>query len=325
MNPSVVSIAPMMDWTDRHCRYFYRLMSNNTQLYSEMITAKAILNGDKNRLLDFNASENPLTLQLGGSEPREMASCSLIAQNWGYDEVNINVGCPSDRVLSGSFGACLMKEPDLVASCVESMVDKCDIPVTVKCRIGIDDMESYDQLTDFITRIHNKGCEHFIIHARKAWLQGLSPKENRTIPPLNYPWVYQLKRDFPKLKITINGGIENCNDANIHLKYVDGVMLGRSVYHNPFLLREIENSIFANKNPALNREEVLKKYIVYIKEQIKVGVPIRSMTRHILGLYHGEINAKLFRRMLSGKTVELVHLNDWLKFKKNSATEIKSV
>lgn len=325
MNPSVVSIAPMMDWTDRHCRYFYRLMSNNTQLYTEMITAKAILNGDKNRLLDFNASENPLTLQLGGSEPREMASCSLIAQNWGYDEVNINVGCPSDRVLSGSFGACLMKEPDLVASCVESMVDKCDIPVTVKCRIGIDDMESYDQLTDFITRIHNKGCEHFIIHARKAWLQGLSPKENRTIPPLNYPWVYQLKRDFPKLKITINGGIENCNDANIHLKYVDGVMLGRSVYHNPFLLREIENSIFANKNPALNREEVLKKYIVYIKEQIKVGVPIRSMTRHILGLYHGEINAKLFRRMLSGKTVELVHLNDWLKFKKNSATEIKSV
>ncbi|MBT5548721.1 MAG: tRNA dihydrouridine(20/20a) synthase DusA, partial [Gammaproteobacteria bacterium] len=206
MNPSLVSIAPMMDWTDRHCRYFYRLISKNTQLYTEMITAKAILNGDKNRLLDFNAQENPLTLQLGGSDPSEMAKCALIAQEWGYDEVNINVGCPSDRVFSGSFGACLMKEPDLVASCVESMIDNCNIPVTVKSRIGIDDMESYEQLSDFIMRIHNKGCQHFIIHARKAWLQGLSPKENRTIPPLNYPWVYQLKKDFPQLKITINGG-----------------------------------------------------------------------------------------------------------------------
>ena len=238
MNPSLVSIAPMMDWTDRHCRYFYRLISKNTQLYTEMITAKAILNGDKNRLLDFNAQENPLTLQLGGSDPSEMAKCALIAQEWGYDEVNINVGCPSDRVFSGNFGACLMKEPDLVASCVESMIDNCNIPVTVKSRIGIDDMESYEQLSDFIMRIHNKGCQHFIIHARKAWLQGLSPKENRTIPPLNYPWVYQLKKDFPQLKITINGGIENCSEVKKHLDYVDGVMLGRSVYHNPFLLRE---------------------------------------------------------------------------------------
>ena len=324
MNSSAVSIAPMMDWTDRHCRYFYRLLSKNTQLYTEMITAKAILNGDKNRLLDFNAEENPLTLQLGGSDPSEMAKCALIAQDWGYDEVNINVGCPSDRVLSGSFGACLMKEPDLVASCVESMIDKCDIPVTVKSRIGIDDMEGYEQLSDFITRIHNKGCQHFIIHARKAWLQGLSPKENRTIPPLNYPWVYQLKKDFPQLKITINGGIENCNDIKNHLAYVDGAMLGRSVYHNPYLLREIDESIFGNKKKPLDREQVLKKYMNYIKQQIKIGVPIRSMTRHILGLYHGESNAKLFRRLLSGKTVELEYLNDWLKFKKNSSTEVKS-
>jgi len=322
MNSSAVSIAPMMDWTDRHCRYFYRLLSKNTQLYTEMITSKAILNGDKNRLLDFNAEENPLTLQLGGSDPSEMAKCALIAQNWGYDEVNINVGCPSDRVLSGSFGACLMKEPDLVASCVESMIDKCDIPVTVKSRIGIDDMESYEQLSDFITRIHNKGCHHFIIHARKAWLQGLSPKENRTIPPLNYPWVYQLKKDFPQLKVTINGGIENCNEIKNHLDYVDGVMLGRSVYHNPYLLREIDESIFGNKNNLLDREQVLKKYIDYISQQIKIGVPIRSMTRHILGLYHGESNAKLFRRLLSGKTVELEHLYDWLNFKKNSLTEV---
>jgi tRNA-dihydrouridine synthase A len=323
MNSLAVSVAPMMDWTDRHCRYFYRLLSKNTQLYTEMITAKAILNGDKNRLLDFNAGENPLTLQLGGSDPKEMAKCALIAQEWGYDEVNINVGCPSDRVLSGSFGACLMKEPDLVASCVESMIDKCDIPVTVKSRIGIDDMESYDQLTDFITRIHNKGCQHFIIHARKAWLQGLSPKENRTIPPLNYPWVYQLKRDFPQLIVTINGGIESCDEVKGHLDQVDGVMLGRSVYHNPFLLRDIEASIFGNDKNLLDREQILKKYMTYISQQIKVGVPIRSMTRHILGLYHGESNAKLFRRMLSGKTVELEHLNDWLKFKKNSATETK--
>ena len=323
MNSLAVSVAPMMDWTDRHCRYFYRLLSKNAQLYTEMITAKAILNGDKNRLLDFNAGENPLTLQLGGSNPKEMAKCALIAQEWGYDEVNINVGCPSDRVLSGSFGACLMKEPDLVASCVESMIDKCDIPVTVKSRIGIDDMESYDQLTDFITRIHNKGCQHFIIHARKAWLQGLSPKENRTIPPLNYPWVYQLKRDFPQLIVTINGGIESCDEVKGHLDQVDGVMLGRSVYHNPFLLRDIEASIFGNDKNLLDREQILKKYMTYISQQIKVGVPIRSMTRHILGLYHGESNAKLFRRMLSGKTVELEHLNDWLKFKKNSATETK--
>ena len=324
MNSSAVSVAPMMDWTDRHCRYFYRLLSKNTQLYTEMITAKAILNGDKNRLLDFNAVENPLTLQLGGSDPIEMAKCALIAQDWGYDEVNINVGCPSDRVLSGSFGACLMKEPDLVASCVESMIDKCDIPVTVKSRIGIDDMESYEQLVDFITRVHSKGCYHFIIHARKAWLQGLSPKENRTIPPLNYSWVYQLKKDFPQLKITINGGIENCNEVKNHLDYVDGVMLGRSVYHNPFLLREVDELIFDNKKKFLDREQVLIKYMDYIKRQIKLGVSMRSMTRHILGLYHGESNAKLFRRLLSGKTVELEHLNDWLKFKKNSLTEVKS-
>jgi len=325
MNSSAVSIAPMMDWTDRHCRYFYRLISKNAHLYTEMITAKAILNGDKNRLLDFNACENPLTLQLGGSDPAEMAKCSLIAKDWGYDEVNINVGCPSDRVVSGSFGACLMKEPDLVASCVESMIDKCDIPVTVKSRIGIDDMESYEQLVDFIMRVNNKGCQHFIIHARKAWLKGLSPKENRTIPPLNYPWVYQLKKDFPQLKITINGGIENCNEVKNHLDHVDGVMLGRSIYHNPFLLREIETSIFGNKKNLLNREQILRKYMDYIGQEIKVGVPIRSMTRHILGLYHARSNAKLFRRFLSGKTVELEHLNNWLDFKKNSSTEINSV
>ena len=324
MNSSLVSIAPMMDWTDKHCRYFYRLISKNVQLYTEMITTKAILRGDKNRLLDFNAIENPLVLQLGGSDPKEMAACALIAQDWGYDEVNINVGCPSDRVLSGSFGACLMKEPNLVAQCVESMTDKCEIPVTVKHRIGIDDMESYGELSDFVFQISNKGCQHFIVHARKAWLKGLSPKENRTIPPLNYSWVYQLKKDFPSLKITINGGIESCEDVKKHLELVDGVMMGRSIYHNPFLLREIDKTIFDENNSLIDREQILKKYMTYIEKQSQNGVPIRSMTRHILGIYHGEANAKLFRRLLSGKIVGLDQLNDWFDFKKNSSTEIKS-
>ena len=324
IDSSAVSIAPMMDWTDRHCRYFYRLLSKNTQLYTEMITSKAILRGDKNRLLDFNASEHPLTLQLGGSDPKEMAECAQIAQKWGYDEVNINVGCPSDRVHSGSFGACLMKEPDLVAACVESMIEKCDIPVTVKSRIGIDDMESYDELSDFVSRINSKGCKHFIIHARKAWLQGLSPKENRTIPPLNYPWVYELKKDFPQIQITINGGITSCLEIKSHLDYVDGVMLGRAVYNNPFLLSEVDSDIFSEKKNPINREQILKIYMVYMTEQLKIGVPIRSMTRHILGLYHGETNAKLFRRLLSGKVVEFNHLNEWLDFKINSLTDNKS-
>ena len=324
MNHSLVSIAPMMDWTDKHCRYFYRLISKNVQLYTEMITTKAILRGDKNRLLDFNDGENPLVLQLGGSDPKEMAECAIIAEDWGYDEVNINVGCPSDRVLSGSFGACLMKEPKLVAQCVAAMIERCGIPITVKHRIGIDDMESYDQLSDFVSLISQKGCQHFIVHARKAWLTGLSPKENRTIPPLNYPWVYQLKKDFPKLKFTINGGIETCQDIAGHLDQVDGVMLGRSIYHNPFLLEQIEVEIFKSKESTLDREHILRQYMSYIAEQSKLGVPVRSMSRHILGLYHGEANAKLFRRLLSGKVVELDQLNDWLDFKKNSSTEIKS-
>ena len=314
MDSCKVSVAPMMDWTDKHCRYFFRLLSACTQLYTEMITSKAILRGDKNRLLDYNSSEHPLVLQLGGSDPKEMAQCAHIAKQWGYDEVNINVGCPSDRVLSGSFGACLMKEPDLVASCVESMIDASDIPVSVKSRIGIDDMESYNRLSDFVARIHKKGCQHFIIHARKAWLQGLSPKENRTIPPLKYPWVYQLKRDFPQLKITLNGGVTECNEVIKHLDHVDGVMLGRAIYHQPYLLADIDSKVFGIKGIFRTREQVLVDYMSYIKSQLKQGVPIRAMTRHILGLYHGQNNAKFFRRLLSGKTVELSHLDEWFKF-----------
>lgn len=316
MDSCKVSVAPMMDWTDKHCRYFFRLLSACTQLYTEMIISKAILRGDKNRLLDYNSSEHPLVLQLGGSDPKEMAQCAHIAKQWGYDEVNINVGCPSDRVLSGSFGACLMKEPDLVASCVESMIDASDIPVSVKSRIGIDDMESYNRLSDFVARIHKKGCQHFIIHARKAWLQGLSPKENRTIPPLKYPWVYQLKRDFPQLKITLNGGVTECNEVVKHLDHVDGVMLGRAIYHQPYLLADIDSKVFGKKGIFRTREQALVDYMTYIKNQLKQGVPIRAMTRHILGLYHGQNNAKFFRRLLSGKTVELSHLDEWLEFTK---------
>jgi len=312
-----VSVAPMMDWTDKHCRYFYRLLSQYTQLYTEMITSKAILKGDNNRLLDYNAVEHPLVLQIGGSDPVEMADCAVIAKRWGYDAVNINVGCPSDRVMSGSFGACLMREPDLVASCVESMIEACDIPVSVKSRIGIDEMETYDELSDFVYRIHKKGCQHFIIHARKAWLHGLSPKQNRTIPPLNYPWVYQIKKDFPRLKITINGGITNTKEVLNHLKRVDGVMLGRAIYNEPFTLTEIDSHVFGVSGAKKSREKIVIEYIKYIERQHKLGVPVRAMTRHILGLYHGQKNAKMFRRLLSGNTVDLSHLNEWLNFANN--------
>jgi tRNA-dihydrouridine synthase A len=312
-----VSIAPMMDWTDKHCRYFYRLLSQCTQLYTEMITSKAILKGDKNRLLDYNAVEHPLVLQIGGSDPVEMAECAVIAKNWGYDEVNINVGCPSERVMLGSFGACLMREPDLVASCVESMSEACDIPVSVKSRIGIDEMESYEQLSDFVYRIHKKGCQHFIIHARKAWLQGLSPKQNRTIPPLNYPWVYQIKKDFPRLKITINGGINNIKEVLKHLERVDGVMLGRAIYNQPFTLTEIDSHVFGISDTVRSREEIVIEYMKYIETQHKLGVPVRAMTRHILGLYHGQRNAKMFRRLLSRNNVDLSQLRGWLNFTNN--------
>lgn len=312
------SVAPMMDWTDRHCRYFHRLLSKNVQLWSEMITAKAILFGDKNRLLDFDNSEHPLVLQLGGSNPSEMAAAAKIAQDWGYDEVNINAGCPSDRVQSGSFGACLMQTPDTVADCISAMRAVVDIPVSVKSRIGVDDMESYEELSDFINTVQKAGCERFIIHARKAWLKGLSPKQNRNVPPLNYAWVYQIKHDFPSLFIAINGGVVDMQSAGQHLQIVDSVMLGRIAYHQPYLLTKIDNFI-AQKDfiikkdlDIINREQVLLDFITYMKIQHQKGVPIRAMTRHILGLYHGQSNAKKFRQLLSGKTVEFKHLYKWL-------------
>ncbi len=306
----------MMDWTDRHCRYFHRLMSKHTQLWTEMVTAKAIIHGDKNRLLDFNAQEHPLVLQLGGSDPLEMSKSAKIAQDWGYDEININVGCPSDRVQSGSFGACLMQTPKVVAHCVNDMKQVIDVPVSVKSRIGVDDMESYDELCHFIETISSAGCDNFVVHARKAWLQGLSPKENRSVPPLNYNWVYQLKQDFPQLTIGINGGIMTLDQALSHLEYVDNVMLGRAVYHQPYLLCDVDHRIYQQNPSRISREQVLLDFIEYMKIQVKESVPIRSMTRHILGLYHGQKNAKQFRRLLSGKTVEFSHLYEWLDSEK---------
>ncbi len=306
------SVAPMMDWTDRHCRYFYRLMSKHTQLWTEMVTAKAIIYGDQNRLLDYDAQEHPLVLQLGGSDPKEMAVAAKVGQDWGYDEININVGCPSDRVQSGSFGACLMQTPHIVAQCIESMGEVIDIPLSVKSRIGVDDMESYEELTNFIEIVSASGCHNFVIHARKAWLKGLSPKENRSVPPLNYDWVYQLKRDFPKLTIGINGGISSISEANEHLKHVDNTMLGRAVYHQPYLLTEVDQAIYQKSNSVISREQVLLDFIEYMKIQQTNSVPIRSMTRHILGLYHAQSNAKKFKRLLSGKLVEIAHLYEWL-------------
>ena len=307
------SVAPMMDWTDRHCRYFYRLMSKDAQLWTEMVTAKAIIHGDKNRLLDYDAQEHPLVLQLGGSDPKEMAIAAKVGQDWGYDEININVGCPSDRVQSGSFGACLMQTPDTVAQCIESMGEVVDIPLSVKSRIGVDDMENYEELTNFINIVSKAGCQNFVVHARKAWLKGLSPKENRTVPPLNYDWVYQLKRDFSELTIGINGGIMSLAEVSDHLEFVDNAMLGRAAYHQPYILAGVDQALYQKKHPVITREEVLLDFIEYMKIQHTNSVPIRSMTRHILGLYHAQPNAKKFKRLLSGKVVEIGHLYEWLE------------
>ena len=306
----------MMDWTDRHCRYFHRLLSNKAQLYTEMITDQAIIHGDKQRLLDYSDQEHPIAIQLGGSNPTSMAAAAKVAEDWGYDEININVGCPSDRVQSGSFGACLMQTPKVVAQCVEAMgsvVDK--TPITVKSRIGVDDMESFEALVDFVDIISKAGCQSFIIHARKAWLQGLSPKENRSVPPLNYDWVYEIKRLYPQLNIGINGGIMDIDSAKQHLLSVDSVMLGRAVYHQPYLLAEVDEKIYGQNGAIKSREQVLLQFIKYMQIQVEQAVPVRSMTRHILGLYHGEPNAKMFRRLLSGKVVEIAHLYEWLEYK----------
>ena len=292
-----LSVAPMMDWTDRHCRYFHRILSPSSLLYTEMVTTGALVYGDRQRFLLRDDFEQDVALQLGGSDSVAMAESAKFAQDAGFQQVNINVGCPSDRVQNGRIGACLMSEPDLVAQCVAEMNERVDIPVTVKTRIGIDDKDSFDFLLDFVGAVSVAGCDEFIIHARKAILKGLSPKENRTIPPLNYERVYRLKEEFPSLRITINGGINSVDGVKQHLALLDGVMIGREAYHNPFFLAHIERQIF-NK-PSVTRVEVLEHFMPYIERQLTLGVSLQNMTRHILGLFAGQPGGKHWRRYLS--------------------------
>lgn len=295
----LIAVAPMLDWTDRHYRYFIRLLSRHTLLYTEMVTTGAILRGDRERLLAHDPAEYPLALQLGGSDPAELARCARIATDWGYDEINLNVGCPSDRVQSGRFGACLMAEPDLVAACVAAMRAATDLPVTVKTRIGIDERDSYQELADFVRRVAAGGCTVFIVHARKAWLSGLSPKENREIPPLRYEVVHQLKRDFPELTIVLNGGLTTLEQVTEQLRQADGVMIGRAAYENPYLLAEVDRRFFGSSASPPNRHQVVRALLPYLEERLRAGTPLQCMTRPILGLFQGIPGARAWRRVLS--------------------------
>lgn len=293
------TLAPMMEWSTSDCRTFWRLLTKKAVLYSEMVTTGALLHGDKARFLDYNACEHPLALQLGGSNPKDLAECSKIAEDWGYDEVNLNCGCPSDRVQNGMIGACLMAEPDLVAECIAAMQNAVKIPVTIKHRIGIDDMEDYEGMVKFVGTIAATGCTTFIVHARKAWLKGLSPKENREIPPLQYEKVYRLKQEFPHLEIIINGGITTLEQSKQLLEHVDGVMVGREAYANPYLLAEVDQAIYGVSRSPVSREEVMEGFMDYCQEQLSRGTRLNHLTRHILGLYQGLPGARQFRRILS--------------------------
>ena len=303
----------MMDWTDRHCRYFHRLLSARAVLYSEMVTADAVIHGDRDRLIGFDATGHPVVLQLGGASPQKLAKAARIAAGFGYDAINLNVGCPSDRVQSGAFGAALMANPDLVGECVSAMQQAVDIPVTVKCRIGIDDQDSEEDLERFIARVSSAGCDMFVVHARKAWLKGLSPKQNRDIPPLNYPRVYRLKQAFPGLDIHINGGITTLDEAGTHLEYTDGVMIGRAAYQNPWLLAEVDNRFYGSPAPVSSRHEAISALLPYIERQLAQGVRLGAITRHLLGLFHGQPGARAWRRTiaekahLSGAGIDVIH------------------
>jgi tRNA-dihydrouridine synthase A len=294
-----VSIAPMMDCTDRHDRYFLRLIAPHVLLYTEMITTGALIHGDYQRFLAFDELEHPVALQLGGHGPAALAQCAKMGEDFGYDEINLNVGCPSDRVKSGRFGACLMLDPNLVADCVAAMAAQVKIPVTVKCRIGVDEQDSYESLVHFIKTIAAAGCNVFIVHARKAWLNGLSPKQNREIPPLRYEVVREIKKDFPQLEIIVNGGIRTLTEVQDHLQFVDGVMIGREAYSNPYMLAEIEKNIYSLEKDVITRHEVIAKLLPYLENQLAKKVKLSSMTRHILGLFQGEPGARLWRRHLS--------------------------
>lgn len=293
-----ITVAPMMDWTDRHCRYFHRLLSPDALLYSEMITSGAILHGDRDHLLAFNPEERPLALQLGGSDPEELARCTQIAQARGYDEVNLNVGCPSDRVQRGRFGACLMLEPELVRDCIAAMLDVAEVPVTVKCRLGVDEQESYSYFSDFLHTVAESGCTLFVVHARKAWLSGLSPKENRDVPELRYDWVYRIKQERPDWTILLNGGVTAVAEIEEHLQHVDGVMLGRAAYHNPWILVECRR-LLDPKAKLPQRADIIHQMQEYCRQQTALGVPVKHISRHMLGLFQGLPGARRWRRWIS--------------------------
>lgn len=292
------SVAPMLDWTTRHCRYFHRQFTQHALLYTEMVTTGAIIHAKYDHL-EFDLAENPVALQLGGSDPDQLQHCARFAEQRGYQEINLNVGCPSDRVQNGMFGACLMAKADLVAQCVEQMQSVVDIPVTVKTRIGIDELDSYEFLCDFVEKVAKAGCQELIVHARKAWLSGLSPKENREIPPLDYERVYQLKRDFPQLWISINGGIKTIEEMQAHLNYVDGVMVGREAYQNPSLLGYIDQALFDPQNPIVSPREAVEKMFPYIEQQLSQGVHLNHITRHMLGAFQHCKGTRQWRRYLS--------------------------
>jgi tRNA-dihydrouridine synthase A len=289
----------MMDWTDRHCRFFHRLLTAHALLYTEMVTAEAVLHGDRDRLLGFSPEEHPVALQLGGSDPGRLAEAAAIGADYGYDEINLNVGCPSDRVQEGRFGACLMAEPKLVAACVAAMRARVSVPVTVKCRIGIDDQDSEAGLERFVSAVAAAGCGTFMVHARKAWLQGLSPKANREVPPLDYGRVYRLKTAHPELEIVVNGGIGSLDEAEAHLAKVDGVALGRAAYQNPYLLAGVDRRLFGDTGAPPSRGEVVEALLAYAERHLAAGGRLNNIARHILGLYHGQPRARAFRRHLS--------------------------
>ncbi len=310
INKHKLCVAPMMDRTDRHCRFLFRLISPNAFLYTEMITSSAILNSGKN-LIEFNKEEHPVGLQLGGSDPLDLTKASIIAEDYGYDEINLNVGCPSDRVKSGNFGACLMNSADLVADSITSIVNKVKIPVTIKTRIGVDYNDSYEFLHNFISTVTEAGCKTVIIHARKAILSGLSPKQNRTVPKLNYDRVYKIKENFPQTEIVINGGLEDKNLTLDQLKYVDGVMIGREAYKNPFFLASLDKLFF--RSNILSRRDVLIKYFDYMNETVKSGTPIKYMTRHMMGLFFGQAGSSMWKKILTDRADGIIPLEKIFK------------
>jgi tRNA-dihydrouridine synthase A len=292
-------VAPMLDWTDRHCRYFLRLISQHAMLYTEMLTTGAIIHGDSDYHLQMDAFEHPVALQLGGSNPQDLATAAKMAAQYFYAEINLNCGCPSDRVQNGMFGAVMMKDAQITADCVAAMRDAVDLPITVKHRIGVDDYDSYEFLRDFVGTVAQSGCEVFLVHARKAWLKGLSPKQNREIPELNYASVYQLKKDFPQLDIIINGGVTTIEQSLAHLRHLDGVMVGREAYTNPYLLATVDQAIYDTTDPIKTRETIAEEFLEYVDNELSKGTKLNAMTRHILGLFHGMHGARLFRRHIS--------------------------